>query len=194
MEYWDTNRFPRLKRIIFDNTLGQREAVELVKTEEGRVDLVTELRPLDTLRMAQSPFGKVVKNRGSLVTMFGLFNMRKAASPWRDVRVRQAVNLGINRDDLIRYASKGNGVVIPAVVPAQDFGYDPGLAPYPFDPVQARHLLHDAGYPNGRPVLLIASEDLDVQATVVSKMLEQIGLQVDLQVLDSVAYHRKTRL
>jgi peptide/nickel transport system substrate-binding protein len=194
MDYWNTNRFPRLQRIIFDNTVGQKEAVELVKTEEGRVDLVTELRPLDTLRVAQSPFGKVVKNRGSLLTVFGLFNMRKVESPWSDVRLRQAVNLMINRDDLIEYAAKGNGVVIPALVPAQSFGYDPALAPYPFDPVQARHLVRDAGYPNGLPVTLIASEALNVQATVVSKMLEQGGLQVVLQVLDSAAYPRKTLL
>ncbi len=49
MEYWDKDRFPRLKRIIFDNTLDQKEAVELAKTSEGRVDVVTDLSPLDTL-------------------------------------------------------------------------------------------------------------------------------------------------
>ena len=43
--YWDPARFPRLQRIIFDNTLSQKEAVELVKTSEGRVDLVTGLSP-----------------------------------------------------------------------------------------------------------------------------------------------------
>ena len=57
--------------------------MELVKTGEGRVDLVTELRPLDTLRVAESPFATVVKNRGSLVTVFGLFNMRKAGARGR---------------------------------------------------------------------------------------------------------------
>ena len=108
--------------------------MELVKTGEGRVDLVTELSPLETLRVAQSPFAKVVKNRRSLMTVFGLFNMRKAGSPWRDVRLRQAANLAINREDLIRYATKGNGVIIPALLPAQSFGYDPALAPYAFDP------------------------------------------------------------
>ena len=60
-QYWDNNRLPRLKRIIFDNTLDQKEAVELLKTGEGRVDLVTELSPLDTLPVAQSPFAKIVK-------------------------------------------------------------------------------------------------------------------------------------
>ena len=60
-EYWNKSRFPQLKRIIFDNMLDQKEAVELVKITEGRVDLVSELRPLDTLQVAQSPFAKVVK-------------------------------------------------------------------------------------------------------------------------------------
>ena len=81
-----------MHRIVFDNTLSQQEAVELVKTGEGRVDVVTELSPLETLRVAESPFAKVVKNRGSFTTVFGLFNMRKAGSPWRDVRLRQAMN------------------------------------------------------------------------------------------------------
>lgn len=66
LEYWDTTRLPRLQRIIFDNTLAQHDAVELVKTDEGRVDVVSELSPLETLRVAESPFAKVVKNRASL--------------------------------------------------------------------------------------------------------------------------------
>lgn len=157
-DYWDPQRFPRLQRIVFDNTLGQAEALELVKTGEGRVDLVSELRPVETLRVAQSPFAKVVKNRGALVSVFGQFNMRKTGSPWRDVRLRQAVNFAINRDELIRDV-KGNGVVIPALVPERAFGYDPALAPYPFDSGKAQQLLREAGYPNGLPITLIAPQE-----------------------------------
>jgi peptide/nickel transport system substrate-binding protein len=194
LAYWDPQRFPRLRRIVFDNTLSQKDAVELVKTGEGRVDLVTDLSPLETLRVAQSPFATVVKNRGALTSVFGFFNMRKTASPWRDVRLRQAVNFAINREDLIRYAAKGNGVVIPARIPVQGFGYDPDLPPYPFDPAKARQLLREAGYPDGLLLTLIAPEALAVQATVVSKMLEHVGLTVDLQVLDASAWAQKTRI
>ena len=133
LEYWDASRFPRLQRIIFDNTVSQQEAVERVKDDTGRLDLVTDLSPLETLRVAQSPAAQVVKNRGSITTVFGFFNMRKARSLWHDVRLRQAANYAINRDDLIRYGTKGNGVIIPALVPVQGFGYDPDLAPYSFD-------------------------------------------------------------
>ena len=192
--YWDKSRFPRLQRIIFDNTLSQKEAVELVKTGEGRVDVVSELSPLETLRVAQSPFAKVVKNRGNWWTVVGQFNMRKPESPWRDVRVRQAANFAINREDLIRYAAKGNGVLIPALISPHEFGYDPDLAPYPFHPPKARELLREAGYPDGLSITLIASEDLVIQATVVGKMLEQVGLEVDLQILDPVAFNQKVFL
>src|SRR4029434_1068267 len=113
-------------------------------------------------------------SRGALNTVFGSFNMLKTGSPWTDVRVRQAVNFAINREDLIRYAAKGNGVIIPALISAQEFGYDPALAAYPFDSVKARSLLHDARYRDGLAVTVIATQALEVQATVVSKMLEQI--------------------
>src|SRR5262249_55022285 len=166
----------------------------MVKTAEGRADLVSELSPLDTLRVAESPFAKVVKSRGALNTVFGAFNMLKTGSPWTDVRVRQAVNFAMNREDLIRYAAKGNGVIIPALVSAQEFGYDPTLAPYPFDPGKARQLLHDAGYPAGLAVTLIATQALEVQATVVSKMLEQVGCKVELQILDLETFNQKTFL
>ena len=135
----------------------------------------------------------MVKNRGALVTVFGQFNMRKAGSPWHDVRLRQAVNYAINREDLIRYATKGNGEIIPALIPIRGYGYDRS-APYAFDPNTARRLLQEAGHTAGLSLTLIASEDLAVQATVVSKMLEQVGFQVDLQVLDPRAYNRKTDL
>jgi peptide/nickel transport system substrate-binding protein len=193
-DYWDTTRRPHLHRIIFDNTLEQRDAVELVKTAEGRVDVVTELSPLETLQVAQSAFATVMKTRGAFISVFGMFNMRKADSPWRDVRLRQAANLAINREDLIRYATKGNGVVIPALLPVQAFGYDPDLAPYAFDPDKTRALLREAGYPDGLALTLIAPATLQVQATVVSKMLEQGGFRVDFQVLDPVTYGQKTAI
>jgi peptide/nickel transport system substrate-binding protein len=183
---------PQLQRIIFDNTLAQHDAVELVKTGEGRVDLVTELSPLETLRVAESLFAKVVKSRDSLGFVFGQFNMLKTGSPWRDVRLRQAVNMAINREDLIRYATKGNGVIVPALLAVNTFGYDPALAPYPFDPVKARALLREAGYPDGLALTLITSPHLEVQATVVGKMLEQVGFTVERQMLDPTVYNQKT--
>jgi ABC-type transport system substrate-binding protein/mono/diheme cytochrome c family protein len=192
-QYWDASRFPRLHRIVFDNALSYRDALELVKNSERLVDLVSTVRPAETLSIAQSPFAKVVTKRATLVTVFGQFNMRKAGSPWRDIRLRQAINLAVNREELLRDI-KGQGVIIPALAPKGAFGHDPALAPYAFDLDKARHLLREVGYANGLVIALIAPEALQTQAIATSMMLEQAGFTVDLQVLDDVAFQRQTRL
>jgi ABC-type transport system substrate-binding protein len=102
--------------------------------------------------------------------------------------------LATNREDLIRYAPRGNGMIIPALVPVHGFGYDPPLSPYPFDPVKARALLRATGYPDELSITLIAPEELEVQATVVSKMLARAGFQVELRLLNALAFNQKTVL
>lgn len=118
--------------------------------------------------------------------------MRKTGSPWLDTRIRRAANHAIARADLIEYGAKGNGVVVPALIAAQGFGHDPNLAPYPSDPVKARDLLRQAGYPDGLAITLIAQEDLETLATVVGRMLEQAGFKVQSRILDPVAYTKAT--
>src|SRR5262249_23507546 len=145
LDYWDRSHMPRLQRVVFDNTLDPKDAVELVKTGEGREDLVTDLNPLDTLRVAQGPFANVAKHRGVLLPVLGMFTMRKAESRGRDACLGRAANLATNREDLIQYATKGNGVIVPALLAVKVSGYNPALVPFVCEPVQARALLREAG-------------------------------------------------
>ena len=49
-DYWDP-RYPKVKRVIYDQSLigNRKEAMRLCREEEGAVDIVTFIRPLDTL-------------------------------------------------------------------------------------------------------------------------------------------------
>ena len=69
-DYWDP-RYPKVKRVIFETRfLGDRkEAMRLCRETEGEVDIVTRIRPLDTLKVAESPFAKVVKSKD--ISWFG---------------------------------------------------------------------------------------------------------------------------
>mgnify|MGYP000664889610 CR=1 FL=1 len=57
--YWDP-RYPKVKTLIFNNTLLNdiEEAMRLCRETEGAVDIVSFIRPLDTLEVAKSPFAK----------------------------------------------------------------------------------------------------------------------------------------
>ncbi len=70
-------------------------------------------------------------------------------SPFNDVRVRQAANMAIDRsamaNDLL------GGITVPAGQCATrgTFGYNPDVKAYPYDPVRAKQLLVEAGFPDG---------------------------------------------
>lgn len=66
-----------------------------------------------------------------------------------DVRLRQALLLGTDRDEMIRQVTKGRGEVAHSWLPVQHEGYDPDIRRYPFDPQAAAALLEEAGYQLG---------------------------------------------
>jgi peptide/nickel transport system substrate-binding protein len=181
--YWDPH-YPKVQRLVFENTLigNREEAMRLCREEEGRADIVSHIRPLDTLKVAQSPFAKVVKSRD--VIHFGsLFNQRKRGSKWRDIRLRRALNYAINREELWKYAAKGNAYNLGGIIPPGVYGHNPDLTLYTYDTERARSLLAEAGYPDGFELIMITHEAWKLEAQIVSKMLERIGLKAKLEVL-----------
>lgn len=189
-DYWD-ERYPRVKRVVFENSLmGDREeAVRLCMDEEGDLDIVTFLRPLDTLKVAESRYAKVVKNK-ALIWFGGYFNQRKKDSKWRDLRLREAVNYAINREELQRYGAKGNaynlGAPLAGVLPLY-----PEVPPFTYDTKKAKSLLAAAGYPDGFEVHIITHEAWKLEAHIIGTMLERIGMKVKLDVLRYPDFVRK---
>jgi peptide/nickel transport system substrate-binding protein len=79
------------------------------------------------------------------------------AGPTGKLKVRKALNLAINRDELVKTLFRGAGKPA-AVFPISELsiGFPKGLKPYPFDPAEARKLLAEAGYPNGFKIKLFS--------------------------------------
>jgi len=190
-DYWD-RRYPKVERVIFDNTLigDRKEAMRLCRETEGSVDIVSFIRPLDTLKVAMSKFAKVVKNK-DVSLLWGNFNQRKRGSKWRDVRLRKAVNYGINRKELWKYGAKGNAYNLGGFIPPGAFGHNPDLNLYTYDTTKARALLAEAGYPDGFEVKIITLEAWKVEVKIIKRMLERIGLKVKCDVLTYPEFLRR---
>ncbi len=70
-------------------------------------------------------------------------------NPLRDLRVRQALMMAINRPGIIRYLMKSDATVAEQLVPKGFFGYDPDMTLPGYDLGKAKALLAQAGYAQG---------------------------------------------
>ena len=143
-----------------------------------------------------SDIARVAGKDSSLQVLRGLtasyneieLTLKDPSKPWHDVRVRQAVNAAINRQEIIDRVFGGNAVFSGKLAP----GY--GNWPIPeselkskwerFDPGKAKALLREAGHANGFAVTLdsIADPKFYTQvAEVVKDQLGQVGINVTVQ-------------
>ena len=80
-----------------------------------------------------------------LATYYLMCNVSRP--PLDNPKVRKALNLAIDKEKIVQYVTKADERPATSLVPPMP-GYQ-GPIGGAFDPVQARHLLADAGYPNG---------------------------------------------
>ena len=101
-------------------------------------------------------------------------------NPLQDVRVRQAIDLAIDRKALAEVAMEGLGKPVNQMVTPSIFGYNKSLGERKYDPAAARKLLAEAGYPNGFRIQFSFTSDRlpgDRQVgTSIAQMLAAVGI------------------
>ena len=138
-DYWRVF-YPKIERLVYAY-MDQERALEGLS--DGRLDIIRRLNPRKTTRFMRLGVGKVVKAWLPQLVL-GAFNLLKPGTPLLDVKVRQAINLAVNRDHLIRYGAIGNGRLFGGyTVPGDPNGAE--LPPVPFDLEQSQRLLAEAG-------------------------------------------------
>jgi peptide/nickel transport system substrate-binding protein len=116
------------------------------------------------------------------------FGLKDKSKPWSDVRVRQAINAAIDRQDIINKVFAGQGYFTGKI--PQGYGDWPIPASLlkskyeKYDPVQAAALLKAAGYSNGFPITITSiaqpAEYTDL-ATVVASQLGKVGIHATVK-------------
>lgn len=107
----------------------------------------------------------------------------------QDVRVRQALSMGIDRDYIVEHADYGLGVPATGAFPSTNWAYEPDVAQYPHDPEKAMALLDEAGFTpdaNGVRLTLRLTADANVELArkggeIIKANLAEIGVQVDFE-------------
>ncbi len=119
----------------------------------------------------------------------------QANAPLTNKKVRQALNMAVNRQEILRtiFAGKGTLAYVSGWLPISE-GWNPEWAKrfehaYGYNPTRARELLQEAGFPAGMKLKLLAfvnpgeSEGPQV-ADALGIYLQEVGIQTDIEVID----------
>ena len=146
----------------------------------GERDLAINLQAPQKAIADRSP-GVVAKTAPGLV-FYGAF-LNYGRPPLDDVRVRQAMNYAINRDEINKIAAAGIGQVSSAVLPKEHWACDAATQNfYSYDPDKAKKLLADAGHPNGLEIESFGWADqlaMQRQEIIISQ-LAKVGVRIKL--------------
>src|SRR5438132_9382337 len=143
-DYW--RKVPSVKRLVFHSV--PEGTTRLAMLQGGEVDVAYLLEGQLGESIRDDPKLKLVFSGGIGTFFLDFFDMWDPKSPFADQRVRKAASLAIDRQALSDAdtlgASKPNGNIV-----LKRFEYALPIEADKYDPVQAKKLLAEAGYPNG---------------------------------------------
>jgi peptide/nickel transport system substrate-binding protein len=180
-DYWNKG-LPKLDQITFE--VGQEPIVALLRLQKGEIDIPGDgIPPAKFIEVKEDPaFKDLVIQGGQLHTGYVAMNVK--IKPFDDVKVRQAVNMAINKDRIVRII---NGRAIPANQPLPPTmpGYAKDYEGYPYDVEKAKALMAEAGLADGvETELFVMNTDPQPRiAQAIQQDLAAIGIKASVKSL-----------
>jgi peptide/nickel transport system substrate-binding protein len=186
--YWgDKARLQRVRFAVVPDTttraLELRKGSADVEINALTSDMVVSLQRESRLEVLRAP--------GSVLNYVAL-NCRDPIL--RDVRVRQALALAIDRRPILQSLRRGFGRLAVGVLPPESWAYNPESPPVEYNPQRARELLEAAGYRarNGVRFHLTmktsTEEDPRLLAAVLQQQLRDVGVALDIRTFEFATF------
>ena len=154
-DWWDKTT-GNVTEVIY--TPIKQDSTRVAALLSGDVDMLTDLPTQDVARLRSEEKLKLVDGHEvrTIFIAMDLFSPElknssvSGKNPFKDKRVREALNLAIDRETIKRTTMRGLSIPAAIMVAPGVNGHAPDIdAPLKPDPDKARKLLADAGYPNG---------------------------------------------
>lgn len=163
----------------------------LIQMETGELDVMS-VNATDAERLKKNANLSVVSVPSPSLSSL-TFNEDK---PYlKDKRVRQAIQYAIDREGIVKEIFRGEAQVVNSTIIGPDWmGAPAGLNAYAYNPDKARQLLKDANWDSSRKletIYISGSKEQDAYAPIIQQQCKEIGLTLDLLVVDAAEYNRK---
>jgi dipeptide transport system substrate-binding protein len=141
-QHWDGR--PKIDRLIY--AITPDASVRYAKLKAGECQVMALPKPADIALMKADPSIKLLSQEGLNIGYIA-FNVEK--KPFDNKLVRQALNMAIDKQSILKSVYQGAGQVAKNPIPPTMWSYNDKIKDYPLDLVKAKALLAKAGYPNG---------------------------------------------
>ena len=166
-------------------------ATMMAELQTGGIDIALNVGT-QFVPMFQPGTGIKLEQFNTFTIKYLAFDQRVA--PFNDVRVRQAINYATNKEAIVKVAYSNAAEPLSGPLPKNINGYNDALVPYEYNVAKAKELLAEAGYADGiTTTLYISDKEIDTKlATVLQAQLKDVGINVDIQVIEWGTYLQKT--
>ncbi|WP_454631446.1 ABC transporter substrate-binding protein [Bradyrhizobium cenepequi] len=200
--YWDKEKIggqeyklPFVDKIVYRTI--KDEATFLTALRTAKLDLLESIRwsAVDELKKSapQLQWSRSLGTGGTFLAM------RVDTKPFDDVRVRRALNMAVNKKEIVASFYNGNAELFAYPMHPDYIGYYEPLEGMPdsvkelftYNPEKAKALLKEAGYPNGfsfKVQVCSCSPDHMDLLPLVAAYLEQVGVKVEIQPMEYGAF------
>ncbi len=173
---------PHLDSITFE--VGQDPMVALLRLEKGEVDIAGDgVPPAKFLQFKNDPKFKERMVVGEQLHT-GYLTLKTTLPPFDNLKVRQAVNMAISKDRIVRII---NGRATPANQPLPPAmpGYDKAYKGYAYDVEGAKKLLAEAGFAKGfdTELFVMNTEPQPRIAQSIQQDLAKVGIRAQIKSL-----------
>ena len=156
---------------------------------------ISNVRGRDVTAAQQIPHATYIESAFTGVKRQYFFNAIKP--PFQDnPKLRMAIQHAIDRDAMAKALGAGLGIPLPYELVPGSIGYDTSVPTYEYNPDKAKQLLVESGITLPFEVRLTAHnrEADQQQAQFIQAMLDKVGIKVNLDIVERVAWGEKVRI
>lgn len=194
-EYWNKDDMPLVDNLIFSIT--KDPSVRAQKLYAGECQIIAQPLPADVDKMKADSNLKVLSLPGFNV---GYLAYNSEKKPLNDVRVRKALDMSINKEEILKSVFQGQGELVSNLMPVSQWSYNEKIKNRPYDVEGAKKLLAEAGYPNGFEIelwTLPVSRPYNPNGRLMGELIQsdwsKIGVKVSLKTYEWGEYLKRAQ-
>jgi peptide/nickel transport system substrate-binding protein len=189
-DYFDAARKPNFKKLVYAIVPDESSRVAGIQT--GALDVAYGLTGTTADSLKSDSKVKINENKGTGLGYCMMYdnNFPDVPSPLKDIKVRKALLMAIDRDSIAKTLYKGYAQTATSNMPTVTPGFNPDTKAVPYDPDGAKKLLAEAGQTNLSFTLNTYAQtstlpDIQKLAQTIIAFWSALGVKATLNVADS---------